>query len=68
MPTLYALWHCQRQGWLTTSGTTSTEFKDALKVDHDEAIKRCSKHFNRGAGIVGILPVLIDDVQSIGIQ
>lgn len=68
MNSLYVLWHTARQGWLTSNGVTSTEFKDAMKLDRAEAIKRCSRAYNKDAPVGMIIPVDINDLQAIGVQ
>jgi hypothetical protein len=57
---MYVLWHTQRQGWVSATGT-STNFDDAKKFDGTEAFKYCERHVSHEQ-VPGVVPVLVADI------
>lgn len=51
----YLLWHCQRQGWVSRSGT-NTDIKEAAVFSHEVALER-TKLSKDHTGTYTVVPV-----------
>lgn len=60
----YVLWHTSRAGWVSNTGSTSTDFLAAMRLPRDEAIRRC-KAAKSHDGMALVVPVLVNDIQEV---
>lgn len=60
----FFLWHCQRSGWVTVTGTTSTDVSQALVVTTDEAYRRMEVAMDH-EGNFGVVPVPVDMIYDL---
>lgn len=54
---MYYLWHTQRQGWVTSDGTTTTDLPQALMVNSADAVHRVKQGATGSDSTPPIIPV-----------
>jgi len=60
----YQLYSGRMQGWLTRTGTYSSDPAEALQLGRTAAIERCRKHKTDGG--YQLLPISLNDLGDIG--
>lgn len=63
---MYVIWNAKLGGWLTNSGTYSSEYHEAKQFSRDEAIRACRPHVTREgtkSPVYGWLPIYIKDLE-----
>lgn len=64
MTASFYLWHCQRQGYITANGTTSTDWKQAALFNAAEALQRCRAAIDH-EGVCQVLPIRVNDLAAV---
>lgn len=66
MPTLsdFYLWNASRQGWITETGTTTTNILDAKIFPAFEAEARCKAGLGHDK-TPGVLPIRVMDMEAL---
>ena len=60
---VYLLFSPKANGWLTASSTYSTDIKDAMVIDRNEAIRICKLHITQAGR--NMIPVRQEDIDAI---
>lgn len=64
MSPIYLIWSIRLAGWISRSGGSSSDHRDAREFDLDEAIIYCRKQRD-GQGNFISFPVSLDNVRAI---
>ena len=56
----YYLYSIKMNGWATSTGTYSSDLKDAQLLSRREALSKARKHFDQGR--LTLIPVCEDDI------
>ena len=61
---MYLLFSPKANGWLTKQSTYSTDIKEALVTNRDEALRICKLHRDQAGR--NMIPVRQEDINAIG--
>lgn len=61
----YAIWNAQNGGWMTRTGTYTSEWKDAKRVSITDAIALCRRAYITHADEFRLIPVAVNAIEAV---
>lgn len=62
---MYHLFSLRLSSWMFANGTYGSDIKQAKKVDHEEMLALCIRHYQPIDNSFGLIPILIETLEEI---